>query len=407
MSKKLFKILFWTMSLLIITAVIGFFFLFRGNLSAFGQFYVNASEDNVLRKGNEEYAKEFKEAKKKLKFSKLNTKTNPIASKSLDVRDSEIYQQARGYIDNIESIADKIKIAQALYAMLGAANPDAVMDTMPYLMDDYYPKLVAMPKEAFYAIMDAMYDPKISWETKYWLCRAIGYRGDTEALSMFRDMADDENQLFWLRMVSMDQIRKFKDKDSNDIVLNLLSHENRELRYKASEVIRDTGEGNEYVNEYVFEKVIDSYYAEEDPEIKDCLLGSAILIGKENSFYVIEKVLDAASMDEKETVAILLRDVPSQNSFNILRSMYSLENEALSNLVLGSLAELKMPEANEFLCSIIEEANGRNSVMAAEYLKDKGQKDAIPYIETALEKERKKMSKFSKDYEEILVQLNQ
>ncbi len=288
-----------------------------------------------------------------------------------------------------------------MYDILGSSNPDAVVDAVPYFMGNIYDRFIVLPQEANYALMEAMYDKNIAWETKYWLSHILGNREVKEALPIFRDIASDENEMFLLRIVSLDQIRRFQDHESNEVVVGLLDNEDTRIRLKAGSTIRDTGKGVEST----LEKVAEHYYNEEDPEVKDCLLGSIIVMGGEESFSVIKGILETAPQDEKESIAIFLGDIPTQNSLEILKSMYEPTNKSLSSLVISSIAMLKIEEGDNFLYEKIIEDSGILSIVAAGDLAERGQKKAIPYIEQALEKETAGL--FKRDYQDFLDKLAQ
>lgn len=401
MTKKIkIKIIVWSIVVFLVAGIISVWFLFKGDLMAMGGFIASLPVPEEQKQIYKENKEKFKQAKKRAKLSYLNTKDDPVITPP-DIIYSDSYRQARGYIDNIDKIAGRLKFLQGMYNILGSSNPDAVVDAMPYLIGDIYEKFKVMPKEAYYALMEAMYDKNISWETKYWLCHILGNREVKEALPIFRDIASDENEMFWLRIVAMDQIGNMKDRDANDLMIKLIDNTDREIRDKATSIIMDTAEPGD---DFTYEKVLVHYYREEDEEIKGGFLTAVITIGGEKSLSDVREILKNPNCD-RERIAVVLETVRTHESFEILRDLYDPKNHQLSNLVLSSLAELEMDEANNFLFGVIEEANGKDSVMAAEYLKDKGQKGAIPYIEMALEKEIH--SVFSRDYEEILSQLKQ
>jgi len=251
-------------------------------------------------------------------------------------------------------------------------------------------------------MIDAMCDPSLEWETKFWLSQILGDRNATEALPLFREIAEDENEPFSLRVSSIDQIGNLKDSEANDLLVGLLDNNDDIIRDKASAILRDTTEQGD---EQIYEVISSHYYSEKDETVKECLLGSMIVIGGEKALPEVREILKTATRGEKDNIAILLRDVHSDASVELLKEMYDPSNEDSSNFVISSLAKLETKEANEFLYGIIEEVNGINSLMATGYLTDQQNKEVIPYIEKALEKETNQL--FIKDYQDCLNKLKQ
>lgn len=400
MTKKR-KILVWSIIIFLLTGIFTVWFLFKGNLIAMGGFVAGLSAPEEQSQTYKENKEKFKKTKKKAKLSYLNTKNDPVKTPP-DAINSEAYQQAWGYIDDIDKIAGRLKFLQSMYDILGSSNPDAVVDVAPFFMGDIYDKFMALPQEANYALMEAMYGNNVEWETKYWLSHILGNREVKEALPIFRGIASDENEMFLLRIVSLDQIGNLKDKEANNLMLELLDNPDRGIRDKASSIIQDTSAQGD---EYTYEKVLNHYYNEEDKEVKGGLLTAIIIVGGEKSLPEVREILKTADSDERERIAIVLETVHTRGSFEILRDLYNPQDENASS-VINSLARLELDEANQFLYGIIEQADGLNSVMAASYLvEDHNQKGAVPYIEKALEKETK--GEFIRDYEDFLNKLAQ
>lgn len=400
MTKKN-KIIVYSIAAVVALIIVGAYFFIQMNPEATGNFLVNLEQNKEVKNENKAKREEFKKAEEKAKQSKLNTGKSPIIVPA-DVRESENYKKAKDYISEINKIGAGINF----YENVSSSSPDDMIEGMGYLMAGVFPSLVALKGDgAYYAIMDAMYS-NLRWETKYWLCQALGDMGEKRALPLFRDIAKDNNEIFLLRVSVLDQIGNFKDKDSNELVLSLLDNESAEVRNKASAIARDTTEPGD---ENTYEKVLSHYYAEEDLTVKTCLLGTAIVVGGEKALPDIERIIETAGQDEKETVAIMLSDIHTMESFDLLKRLYDPLDDN-SSLIIRALAELEMQEANEFLYNIIiddEKRNGLLSVMSAEYLKDHNQKGAIPYIKEALSKEKDNKGKFINDYEKILIQLEQ
>ncbi|MFH1564938.1 MAG: HEAT repeat domain-containing protein [bacterium] len=349
----------------------------------------------------ETYAnRKYKKVKKQV-ASCLNPKIASIKT-AKNIVDSDGYKKMWGYIDKIERAANALKAMQSAYDVLGNANPDAAVETMQFFVGKFNDDILALPKEADFAMIDAMCDPSIEWETKYWLSQWLGDRNGKEALPLFREIAQSEDEPFLLRISVIDQIGRLEDKEASNLLVGLLDNPDSILRSKGSSTLRDiTDQGDEHI----YEILSSHLYSEKDETVRGCLLGSMFMIGGDKALPEAKEILKTATGDEKITVAFLLADIHSDDSFEMLKDMYDPRDESSFSVVISSLAKLEMKEANEFLYGIIEEANGLNSVMAAEYLKDQKQKGAIPYIEKALEKETKE--EFIGDYKEILAQLNQ
>ncbi|MFH1565237.1 MAG: hypothetical protein ABIC82_05360 [bacterium] len=375
-----------------------FLWTFSGNLSVPKDFLtmLPATKEQKELYGN----RKNKKSKKQIE-SCADPKIAQIKT-TKSVVDSDGYKKMWGYIDDMERLANGLKVMQTAYDIFGDANPDAVRETLPYFMEKTFEEILALPKGADFAMIDAMCDPSLEWETKFWLSQILGNRGAHEALPLFREIAEDENEPFSLRVSSMDQIGSLRDGEASNLMVGLLDNNDDIIRDKASAILRDiTDQGNEQI----YKEVSSRYYTEEDEVVKGCLLGSMIAIGGDMSIPEVREILKNATRDEKDTIAILLENVHSDSSVELLKDMYDPQDENSFSLVISSLASLGTEEANQFLYEIIEEANGLNSVMAAEYLKDQKQKGAILYIKKALEKETNE--EFIKNYEEILTQLNQ
>ncbi|MFH1565303.1 MAG: hypothetical protein ABIC82_05690 [bacterium] len=381
--------------ILLIAGVMAGWFLwtFKGDLSVPKDFLtmLPANQEQKELYGN----RNNKKSKKQI-VSCVNPQNTHIETAKNAV-DSDAYKQMWGYIDDMERLANGLKTIQAAYDIFGDANPDAVRETLPYVMTKSFEEILALPKEADYAMIDAMCDPSLEWETKFWLSQLLGERGAREALPLFREIAGDENKPFSLRVSSMDQIRRFGDKDASNLMVGLLDNNDDIIRDKASSTLRDiTDQGDENI----YGIISSHFYNEKDETVKNCLLGSMIVIGGDEAVPEIREILKVATRDEKYTIAILLEDVHSDASIDLLKDMYDPQNEDLSTSVISSLAKLEMEEANEFLYGIIEEVNGSNSVMAASYLIDQHNEEAIPYIKEAMVKEINE--EFIKCYRDML-----
>lgn len=387
--------------ILLILTVIGFFWTFSFNLQTPAGFL-------IILPANQEQKKMYIDSHRKNDKTKKQMASCPkrqIASTETaeNIVDSDDYQQMRKHVNTFERAANALKIVQTVYDIFGEANPDAVREALPFLFEKSYDEIMAMSKEADYAMIDAMCEPGLEWETKFWLSQLLGDRNAKEALPLFREIAGDEDEPFGLRVSVIDQIGILEDREASNLLVGLLDNRDDIIRDKASATLRDiTDQGDERI----YGIISSHYYTEQDATVKDCLLGSIIVIGGEKALPEIKEILKTATRDEKDTIAILLKDVHSDGSVEILKEMYDPQDEGgLSTSIISSLAKLGTEEANQFLYGIIEEVNGINSVMAADYLKDQKQKSAIPHIKKALSKETNE--EFIKDYEEILTQLNQ
>lgn len=384
--------------LMVILSAGWFLWTFKGNTSIPKDFLMllPATQEQKEMYGN----RKNKKSRKKI-ASCLNPQGARIETEK-NVVDSDGYKKMRGYIDEMERMANGLKVIQAAYDIFGDANPDAVVDIMPYFMVKSFEEILALPKEADFAMIDAMCDPRFEWETKYWLSQLLGERNATEALPLFRKIAGDEDEPFLLKVSVIDQIGRMGDRDASNLMVELLDNNDDIIRDKASATLRDiTDQGDENI----YEIISSHFYNEKEERVKECLLGSMIVIGGEKSLQEAREILKTATRWEKYTIAGLLVDVHSDGSVELLKDMYDPQNEDLSTLVISSLAELGTKEANEFLYGIVEEVNGSNSVMAASYLIDQHNKEAIPYIEKALEKETNE--EFIKCYQDMLRRADQ
>ncbi len=407
MTKKIkIRIIVLAVIFLIAGVIAGWFlWTFNGNLSVPKDFLTLLPATQEQKDMYISSKRKNKKSKKKI-ASCLNPQIAQI-KKTDSVVDSDGYKKMWGYIDEMERLANGLKVIQTAYDIFGDANPDAVREDLPYFMEKSFEEILALPTEANYAMINAMCDSSLEWETKYWLSQLLGERRAREALPLFREIAGDVDEPFGLRVSSMDQISMLGDREAGDLMVRLLDDNDDIIRDKASVALRYiTDQGDEQI----YREVSSRYYDEKDAVVKSSLLGSIVVIGADNAISEVREILKTATRDEKETIAILLEYVHSDASVELLKEMYDPQDQQVGSLsisVISSLAKLGTAEANEFLYGIIEEVevNGGNSVMAAEYLKDQKQKGAIPYIEKALEKETNE--EFVKDYEEILRQLNQ
>ncbi len=400
-KKRKIGIIIGVVIFLLAGAIAGWFlWTFNGNLSVPKDFLTLLPATQEQKEMYISSNRKNKKSKKQI-VSCLNPQGVRIKT-AKSVADSDGYKKMWGYVDEMERLANGLKVLQAAYDIFGDANPDAVREDLPYFMEKSFEDILALPKEADFAMIDAMCDPSLEWETKYWLSQILGNREAREALPLFREIAGDEDEPFGLRVSSMDQIGILGDRDASNLMVGLLDDQDDIIRDKASAALRyitDQGDEN------IYKEVSSRYYSEKDEIVKGCLLGSMVVIGADNAIPEVREILKTATRDEKETIAILLEDVHSDGSVELLKEMYDPQNEDLSNLVISSLAELKTDEANQFLYGIIEEVNGGNSVMAASYLIDKHDKEAIPYIEKALEKETNE--EFIKCYQDMLGRADQ
>lgn len=387
--------------ILLILTVIGFFWIFDFNPLIPGGFLTILPADQRQKEMYISSNRKNDKAKKQM----ASCPKRQIASTETaeNIVDSDDYQQMRKHINILERAANTLKIIQTAYDIFGEANPDAVREALPFLFKKSYEEIMALSKEADYAMIDAMCEPGIEWETKFWLSQLLGDRNAKEALPLFREIAGDEDEPFGLRVSVIDQIRTLEDREASNLLVGLLDNRDDIIRDKASATLRDiTDQGDERI----YGIISSHYYAEQDETVKFCLLGSIIVIGGEKALPEIREILKTATPWEKENIALRLVDVRSDGSVEILKEMYDPQQKGgLSTSIISSLAELGTEEANQFLYGIIEESNGINSVMAADYLKDQKQKGAIPHIKRALSKETNE--EFIRDYEEILTQLNQ
>lgn len=401
-KKNKIRITFLAVIFLIAGGFAGWFFwTFDGNTSIPKDFLVMlpATQEQKEMFGNRKH----KKSKKQI-ASCLNPQVAQI-KKAKDAVVSDGYIKMWGYIDEMEKLANGLKVMQSAYDIFGDANPDAVREALPYFMEESLEEILALPKEADFAMIDAMCDPSLEWETKYWLSQILGERKAIEALPLFREMAGDEDEAFGLRVSSMDQISMMGDRDAGDLMVKLLDDQDDIIRDKASAALRYTTDQGD---EQVYETISSHFYNEQDKIVKSCLLGSMIVIGGDRAIPEVREILKTATSDQKQTIAILLEDVHSDGSVELLKEMYDPQDRqigGLSSLVISSLAKLGTKEANEFLYGIIEEANGLNSVIAAGDLTNQNHKEAIPYIEKALEEETKE--EFIKNYQDFLDKLNQ
>lgn len=394
---------------------VGFQCVLKSNSKTIDNFLIRKEEkaqekkiEKIRIEKGEEEVKKIRNAQEIMKISKLESQQNPEIT-PIEIQKSGSYKKAWGSINAINRIAlwmrsrDDSTVDDP--SSQNAYNGD-FLEGMFFLTSMFSPStfnnLLNLDADGvYYASMEAMYDPDIRWETKYFIAQMLGEREERRALPLFRDIVADNNGAFLVRITSIDQIGNLEDKESNDLVLSLLDDEIPIMRNKASAILRDTAEKGD---EYTYELVLAHYWNEQDLAAKDCLLGTAIDIGGEKSFSDVQEILKIANKDEKETIALMLGDIHSQESFRILKELYNPDSKD-SSLVIMSLANLEMEEANEFLYGIIVENNDLLSVMAAEYLKDHKQINAISYIEEALRKEQN--PEFIKNYQETLVQLRQ
>lgn len=401
MSKKSkIKIMIWTVILLMVG---GFLFVFNFNPLVPVSFLATlpANQEQKEMYENRKSAK-VKKPKEEFKTSCQNSKTARVQNANnqveiIDVTKTEGYKKMQGYINKLERSANALKAIQKTYDVFGYANPDAVVDILPFLTLEWYDDMLLLPKEADFAMIDAMCDPSIEWETKYWLSQYLGHRQAKEALPLFREIAQDEEEPFLLKISSMDQIGNMQDSESKDMLVGLLDNKDDIIRDKASAILRDVTEQGD---EYIYNEIASRYYAEIDKIVKTTHLGSMILIGGENALPEVREILKTGTPDEKDTVAILLEEVRSDASVDLLMDMYDPGDENLSTSVISSLAKLGTEEANEFLYEMIDEVNGGNSVMAASYLIDQRDKAVIAHIEEALQKE--KNEEFIRCYQDML-----
>ncbi len=357
-------------------------------------------------KGKTEIARIRKE-REEIKSSKLMTTQNPEIT-PLEIQQTRGYEKTWGSINTINRVALWLRSRDSSNIDDPSVSNDETLDVIFFTTSMFSPNtfnnLLTLDADGvYYASMEAMHDPDIRWETKYFIAQLLGERGERRALPLFRDIVADENEAFLVRITSIDQIGTMKDTESNGLVLSLLDNESSIMRDKASAILRDTTEKGD---DQVYEQVLAHYYAENDPSAKDCLLGTVMTLGGEKSFADIDKILEMANDDQKETVAIILGNIHTEASFEMLKKLYDPQNENSFSLVIKSLANLEMRDANEFLYGIIEKANGLNSVMAASYLvEDHNQMEAIPYIEEAMGKETN--PEFINNYQELLVKFHQ
>lgn len=392
-----------TVLAIVLLLVFGFLWTFNFNPLIPAGFLMTLPANQEQREMYINSYRKSKKVKKPLKASCANPRDMQIktSKNAVNTVDSDGYRKMRGYINDIERAANALKTIQTTYDIFGDANPDAVREILPFLIEKFYEDIMALPKEADYAMIDAMCDPSLEWETKFWLSQILGDRNGKEALPLFREMAGDENEPFGLRVSVIDQIRSLRDRDASNLMVELLDNNDDIIRDKASATLRDT---TELGDEYIYNTISSHYYTEKDANVKECLLGSMIVIGGEQALPEVREILKTATRGEKDNIAILLENVRSDASVELLKEMYDPQNENFSNLILGSLAKLEVPEANEFLYGIIEEVNGGNSVMAASYLVDQHNKEVIPYIEQALERETNE--KFIRCYRDMLSRAN-
>lgn len=401
-KKKKIRIAVWSV---ILFTVFSFLWTFNWNPLVPVSFLATLPANKEKK---EMYAnRKYKKVKEPLKVSCVNPENATVkkpenAVDTIDIVNTEGYRKMRGYINELERAANALKAIQTTYDVFGTVNPDAIVDILPFLIMKKVEDIMALPKEADFAMIDAMCDPSIEWETKYCLSQLLGDRGAREALPIFREIAEDENEPFLLRITSIDQLGTLEDREARNLFVDLLDNPDNILRDKGSSTLRDiTDQGDEEI----YGIVSSHFYDEKDEVVRECLLGTMILIGGEDSLPEVKEILKTATRGEKITTVFSLEDIHSETSFEMLKDMYDPQDEDSFSLVISSLAKLEMEEANEFLYGIIEEVNGGNSVMAASYLIDQRNKEVIPYIEQALKQETNE--EFIRCYQDMLKKTDQ
>lgn len=362
--------------------------------------------EKIKAEQGEEEAARVSESVKKIKNSKLQTENKPESAPS-NIYNSRDYMKTRESINAINRIALWIRSRSASEIDDPSDSEDSTLSKIFFwtsiISPSAFDNIFNLDSDsAYYAFIDAMYDPDIRWEAKYFITQIMGEKGERRTLPLFREIITDNNEALLLRVTAIDQIRSMQDKDSSDHVLKLLDDESPIMRNKASATLRDTAE---LQDEHVYEKVLTQYFEEEDLNARLCMLGTAMFIGKEQSLNDAEEIIKTATQLEKEIIAMGLGDIPTHESFKILKELYDPGNKDLTILVTASMAKINIDEANEFLYNVVSQANGIISIMAADDLLEYQRIEAIPYVQEALNKEHN--PEFINDYQEILNQLRQ
>lgn len=406
-TKKKILIGLGAIILLVVFSLIALNFVFKTKSKTIDSFLFNIekkSEEKAERKakgeGGKKRAEEAKkyreESEEKAKLTKLNTEENPIVIPS-EIDDSKSYKKAWEYI----TVMNRTMLLLDTFDGLGSEKIE--MEGVGIILSKPGFDLIELQGEGVYfAISEAFYNPLIRWEVKWLLSQVLGERNEKRALPMFRSIATDENEQTLLRVTAFDQMRTFKDRDSYDIAISMMDDKLPIIRDKASVLLRDIAERGD---EYAYEQTLAHYYNEQELNARECLIGTAMSIGGEKSFADIREIIKKEDTDkgDKEIIAINLGDFPCQESFEMLKELYSPQDDNLTMLVTDSMAKLEMDESNQFLYDIVEEANGIISVMAAGDLVNHRQIEAIPYIQKALAKETN--PEFINNYQEFLNKL--
>ncbi|TRZ77263.1 HEAT repeat domain-containing protein [bacterium] len=342
----------------------------------------------VIEQGETE-ANRIKEAQENAENSKLVTQGNPEVT-STDITKSRSYKKAWGSINAINRVALWLKSREGVEADdpsdLNGGILDGIFYAGPMIYSNTFNNLLELEADGvYYASMEALYDPDISWEAKYFIVQILGNREERRALPVFREIIQDEDEAILVRITAIDQISGLEDHESNDLILSFLDDKLPVMRKKASTALRGTAEKGDM---HTYSKVVSRYWAEDDSEVKSCLVGTMIVVGQEESFQDVEKILETAIDEERITIIGNLQDIHTLESFGILKKLYDPKDENIAIFTVSSMARLELPEANEFLCDIVKEANGIISIMAAGSLVEYKQTGAIRYIEEALKKEK-------------------
>lgn len=410
-KKKKILVILVSAVLMLIAIVMSIQFALKSNSEKIDDFLIRweesaqaKKEEKVRKTEGEEKTNKIRKAREMQKTSKL--RTQPIREEVPEnIRDSKCYRKAWDSIDSLNRIILGLRIYDKdTYDDPSSDNFDFLEGTF-FLTSMFSPStfnnLLSLDADSvYYAVMEAMYDPDIRWETKYFITQITGEREERRLLPIFREIVADVNEARFLRVTAIDQISSMKDRDSIDIALTLLDDELPVMRDKASSALSSMAEPED---KFIYDQVLSHFYQESDPVVKASHLGAIIFIGKERSLLDVEKILETATNDEKQSAIVNLSGVHTKESFEILKRLYDPQNEDMTILVTSSMAKLSIDDANQFLCDVVSQANGMISVMAADDLVEHNQVIAIPYLEEALQKEQN--PEFINNYKEMLIKL--
>lgn len=415
-KKRKILIVLGSIILLIAVFIISFYYVLRINSKIVDNFLINYEEKAEKRKeeklektqgekGKAE-VKRIREAREKAKNSKLKTQEDTKVI-PLEIKKTRSYKKAQESINTINRIALWLRATNNSSIDDPSVKNDDLLEGIFFYMSFFsprtFPDLQTLDADSvYYAAVEAMYDPDIRWETKYFICQVLGEREERRALPIFRNIVEDYNEAFLLRITAIDQIGTFKDKGSNGLVLKLLDDELPVMRDKATDIVCETAEAGD---EQTYEQILAHYHKEEDPTVKASLLGAAITIGRERSLADIEKILETTTLNEEDAVIANITRIRTKESFEILEKLYNPQDEDRAIYIASSMAKLELDEANTFLYNVVSQANGIISVMAADDLAKYNKIEVIPYIEEALQKEQN--PEFINNYKETLAQLSQ